>query len=103
MPAFPPDPDPPGAPDGPTRVWLVERTYSDDEQNIIVLIYATLDGRFDHRKERAVTDPRSMPTTRAAVTVDPDDLGRVADEDRQTWYAEAASRMAADHDPDDGV
>lgn len=50
-----------------------------------------------------MTDPRSMPTTRAAVTADPDDLGMVTDEDRRTWYAEEASRMAAEHEPDDAV
>jgi len=38
-----------------TRVWLVERTYSDDEQNLIILTYATADGRQDFRKERALT------------------------------------------------
>ena len=36
------------------RVWLVERTYGDDEQNMIILTYATPDGRRDYRKERAL-------------------------------------------------
>jgi len=34
------------------RVWLVERTYSDDEQNVIILTYATTDGTRYFRKER---------------------------------------------------
>ena len=38
-----------GADDG-VRVWLVERTYSDDEQNLAVLIYATPDGKRYCRK-----------------------------------------------------
>jgi hypothetical protein len=32
------------APSDAVRVWLVERTYSDDEQNLIILTYATPDG-----------------------------------------------------------
>ncbi|MFQ3295388.1 MAG: hypothetical protein ACI9PP_001689 [Halobacteriales archaeon] len=36
-------------------VWLVERTDSDDEQNLIILTYATPDGKRDFRKERALT------------------------------------------------
>lgn len=30
--------------DDTVRVWLVERTDSDDEQNVVVLTYATPDG-----------------------------------------------------------
>jgi len=37
------------------RVWLVERTYSDDEQNLIISTYATPDGRRYYRQERALT------------------------------------------------
>ncbi|MFQ3320223.1 MAG: hypothetical protein ACI80F_002301, partial [Natronomonas sp.] len=37
------------------RVWLVERTYGDDEQNLIILTYATPDGERYLRKERALT------------------------------------------------
>jgi hypothetical protein len=39
----------------PVQVWLVERTYSDDEQNMIILTYATTDGERYFRKERALT------------------------------------------------
>jgi hypothetical protein len=39
------------------RVWLVERTYSDDEQNLIILTYATPDGSRDYRKEVTALRP----------------------------------------------
>lgn len=102
------DPDadevPSEAPTEPTRVWLVERTYSDDEQNIIILVYATPDGEFYHRKERALTSfTSSGPATTAAVTVEPVDLGRVADDATRERYVAEAGRMAAAHDPDDPI
>jgi hypothetical protein len=92
------------ADDGPdgVRVWLVERTYSDDEQNLIVLTYATTDGERYFRKERALTAFSDHRDTTAAVTVEPHNLGEASDEER-AWYAEAASRTAAEHAPDDVV
>ncbi len=86
------------------RVWLVERTFSDDEQNIVILIYATPDGRRYHRKERALpsfSGPDRVTT--AAVSVAPDQLGRVTDPERRKRYAEEASRMAEIHEPSDAV
>lgn len=89
--------------DETVRVWLVERTYSDDEQNVIILIYATPDGRRYFRKERALTSfGGDRRTTTAALDVDRDNLGTVADEDRDRYAAEA-SRMAETHDPDDSI
>jgi hypothetical protein len=89
--------------DDSVRVWLVERTFSDDEQNIIILVYATPDGRRYFRKERALTSFQDHRDTTAAVDVDPDNLGTVDDTDERERYADAAGRMAADHDPDDVV
>jgi hypothetical protein len=89
--------------DGDVRVWLVERTYSDDEQNIIILTYATPDGEQVFRKERALTsftgDDRG---TTAALDVSPSNLG-AAEDDRIEAYAAEADRMAARHDPDDEI
>ena len=86
------------------RVWLVDRTYSDDEQNIIILTYATPDGERVYRKERALTsftgDDRG---TTAAVTVEPANLGAVADEETREQYAAEAARMAERYDPDDAI
>ncbi|MFC5277439.1 hypothetical protein ACFPM1_01460 [Halorubrum rubrum] len=53
-----------------TRMWLVERTYSDDEQNMVILTYATPDGaQYSERNARcprlrtcATRPPPSTPT-----------------------------------------
>ncbi|PSP99837.1 hypothetical protein BRC92_13635 [Halobacteriales archaeon QS_4_69_31] len=88
--------------DETVRVWLVERTYSDDEQNIIILVYATPDGERYYRRERALTSFTDVRDTTAAVDVDPDNLGTVEPGDRER-YATEARRMAAEHDPDEVV
>jgi hypothetical protein len=85
-----------------TRVWLVERTYSDDEQNVIILTYATPDGERYFRKERALTSFEDVRDTTAAVDVEPTQLGQTEPE-RRGQYAAEARRMAAEHDPDDVI
>ncbi|THE63149.1 hypothetical protein D8Y22_19790 [Salinadaptatus halalkaliphilus] len=85
----------------PVRVWLVERTYSDDEQNLIILTYATADGERYFRKERALTSFTDVRDTTAAVDANSDNLGTVNDSDLQEQYAAEAQRMADIHDPDD--
>ncbi|MFB6360142.1 MAG: hypothetical protein ABEH59_02345 [Halobacteriales archaeon] len=83
------------------RVWLVERTYSDDEQNLIILTYATPDGRREFRKERALPS-FSGPAreTPVSVPVDPSNLAAVEDEGTRKRYATEAARMAEKHPPD---
>ncbi|WP_255170955.1 hypothetical protein [Natrononativus amylolyticus] len=92
----------PGSTDG-VRVWLVERTYSDDEQNLIILTYATPDGDRYFRKERALTSFTDARETTAAVDAAPENLGAVDDPEQRAEYAAEAQRMAAAHDPDDAV
>ncbi|MFA9516704.1 hypothetical protein ACERIT_05740 [Halopenitus sp. H-Gu1] len=92
-----------GSDDDTVRVWLVERTYSDDEQNMVILVYATIDGDRYFRKERALTSFTDVRETTAAIVVDPGNLGRVEDPALRDRYSAEASRMAADHDPDDVV
>ena len=82
------------------RVWLVERTYSDDEQNIVILVYATPDGERYLRKERALTSFGDRRDTTAALDADPKNLGET-DEGKREQYAAEADRMATQHDPDD--
>jgi hypothetical protein len=89
--------------DDPVRVWLVERTYSDDEQNLIILTYATPDGRRYYRKERALTSFTDSRDTTAAIAADPGNLGTVDDPDLRERYAAEASRMRDAHDPDDVI
>jgi hypothetical protein len=91
------------APADSVRVWLVERTYSDDEQNLIILTYATTDGDRYFRKERALTSFTDSRDTTAAVDARPGNLGRVDDPDLQRRYAAEARRMADDHAPDDVI
>ncbi|WP_380675202.1 hypothetical protein [Salinigranum sp. GCM10025319] len=90
-------------PAGRVRVWLVERTYSDDEQNIIILVYATPDGERYYRKERALVSFSDRRETTAAVDVDPDSLGRVDEEETRERYAAEARRTRERYDPDDAV
>jgi hypothetical protein len=85
------------------RVWLAERTYSDDEQNLIILVYATPDGEQYLRRERALTSFDDDRPTTAAIDADPENLGRVSDAATRERYAQAASELAADCDPDDEV
>ena len=86
------------------RVWLVERTYGDDEQNLIVLTYATPDGARDFRKERALPSfsgpERDTPVS---LEVDPDNLGTVDDPAVRERYAAEVDRVRSTHDPDDAL
>jgi hypothetical protein len=87
----------------PVRVWLVERTYSDDEQNVVILIYATPDGERYFRKERALTSANDDRKTTAAVDVSPHNLGRTEDAETRERYLAESRRMAENYHPDDSV
>jgi hypothetical protein len=90
--------------DDTVRIWLVERTYSDDEQNLIILTYATPDGEHGFREERALPSfSGSGRETTAALDVDPGNLGGAADPETRERYAREASRMADEHDPGDAI
>lgn len=84
------------------RVWLVERTYGDDELNLIILVYATTDGERYVRKERALTSFADDRPTRASLSVAVGELGETGPDDRERYAAEA-TRMADRHDPGDHV
>lgn len=87
----------------PVRMWLVERTYSDDEQNMVILTYATIDGDRYFRKERALTSFSDVRDTTAAVDADPANVGTVDDPADRERFATEAERMARVHDPDDVI
>jgi hypothetical protein len=89
--------------DGSVQVWLVERTYSDDEQNLIILTYATPDGTRYYRKERALTSFTDERDTTAGLQADPAKLGDVTDADQRQEYADAARRTRESHDSDDTI
>ena len=86
---------------GYVRVWLVERTCSDDERNVIVLTDATPDGKRYFRKERALTSLSDERDTTAAVDADPSNLGHFDDPDLREQYVTEAARMATAREPDD--
>ena len=90
--------------DDEIRAWLVERTYSDDEQNLVILVYATRDGERYLRKERALTS-FTGPTrdTYAAIDAPAERFGSVIDPAERERYAAEAMRMAEGHDPTDTV
>ena len=86
------------------QVWLVERTFSDDEQNIVILLYATPDGTRVLRKERALTSfTGPARETSAAVEAEPQNLDSVDDPETRERFATEAARMQAEYAPDDAV
>jgi len=86
------------------RVWLVERTYGDDEQNMVILTYATPDGTREFRKERALTSfTGDHRDTSVSMTVDPDNLGTVSDEETRERYVAEIERMREKHAPTDSL
>lgn len=88
--------------DKKTRVWMVERTYSDDEQNLIILVYATRDGKKYVRKERALTSFQGTGAeAEASILVDEDRLADVNDRETQERYAREAERMSERYEPGD--
>ncbi|OLZ42662.1 hypothetical protein A6E15_07810 [Natrinema saccharevitans] len=71
---------------------------------MVILVYATEDGRQYHRRERALTSfGGPARETKASLVVPPNSLGTVDDAATRERYAEEAARMAARHDPDDSV
>lgn len=91
------------ADDGKVRVWLVERTYSDDEQNLIILEYATIDGERYMRKERALTSFDDVRETTAAIDVDPGNVAPVKDDGLRERYAAEAERISQRYEPEESV
>lgn len=85
------------------RVWLVERTYSDDEQNIIILVYATPDGSKYLRKERSLTSFGDVRDTTAAVDAKAGSLGAVDDAEQRDEYAAEVERTREQYAPDEAI
>ncbi len=83
-----------------TTVWLVDRQF--DSKGLVRLTYATEDGTRVHTKELAEQRLVTGNGITAARDVDESALGESPDEEIERFAAEA-SRMAAEHDPDDVV
>ena len=82
------------------RLWLVDRTYTD--KGLVSLVYATTDGEHQLHKQRSMNMLNQVDVT-AAVDADPASLDAVDDEDTRERYADEATRMAEQHDPDEAV
>lgn len=82
------------------RLWLVERTYTD--RDLVVLVYATPDGRRRRRKELAST-MLERTTVTAAIEAETDELDAVDDEATRERYAAEVERVREDHDPDEPI
>jgi hypothetical protein len=82
------------------RLWLAERTYTD--RDLVVLVYATPDGKRQRRKELSSTMLRRTTVT-AAIEADADDLESVDDPATRERYATEIERVRKKHDPDDPI
>ncbi|MDY6780313.1 MAG: hypothetical protein SV760_07175 [Halobacteria archaeon] len=89
--------------DGKRRLWLVERSYSEEIQNLLRLTYATRDGSEYLRKELSLSSPRQADRITAATDVSEEKLVETQDDETRERYAKEATRMAESHDPDERV
>jgi hypothetical protein len=83
-----------------TRVWLVERSYGNDE-DLVTLVYATPDGTC--RLKKQLSHNMLSGTEITAAQDVPDERLEAAPASEQERYATEAERMAENHDPDDAV
>ena len=86
--------------DGGERLWLVERTYTD--RDLVVLVYATPDGRRRFRRELSPSMV-GRTTVTAAAEADPDDLEAVDDPETRQRYADEVDRVRESHEPDESI
>ena len=86
--------------DGGERLWLVERTYTD--RDLVVLVYATPDGRWRYRRELSPSMV-GRTTVTAATEVDANDLEAVDDPETRQRYAGEVDRIRGSHDPDESI
>jgi hypothetical protein len=82
------------------RVWLVERGYNN--RDLITLKYAPPEGDRIFRKELA-SQAVDLDSVTAAKDVSPTNLESVDDSELQQRYADEATRMAEEHDPEDTI
>ncbi|MDZ7687125.1 MAG: hypothetical protein U5J64_00110 [Halobacteriales archaeon] len=86
-----------------TRVWLVERAYSEEVQNMLELVYATSDGERHLHLQKMLSSPHQADTITAARDVPEEKLEPVRDEEDAERYEREAERMREKHEPDDRV
>jgi len=89
--------------DDETRVWLVERAYSEEVQNMLELVYATPEGDRHFRLQKMLSVPQQADTITAARDVPDGKLEPVRDEETEDRYAREADRMRERYEPDETV
>lgn len=92
-----------GAEDERVRVWLVERAYSEEVQNMLELVYATPDGSRVLHLQKMLSSPHQADTITAARDVPEEKLEPVRGEEDAERYAREAERMSEKYDPDETV
>lgn len=85
------------------RVWLVERAYSEEVQNMLELVYATPDGSRMLHLQKMLSTPQQADEITAARNVRAEKLEPVRDEDTKERYAREAERMREKYEPDETV
>ena len=86
-----------------TRVWLVERSYSEEVQNMLELVYAVEDGGRKLHLQKMLQTPRQADEVTAARDVDDGKLEPVRDEDERERYRREVERMRERYDADEAV
>lgn len=86
-----------------TRVWLVERSYSEEVQNMLELVYATPDGERMLHLQKMLSTPRQADEVTAARDVDEEKLEPVRDDEYVERYSREVERMRERYDPDEAV
>ena len=78
-------------------VYFVDRSFSDDELNLLILRYATIDGEHVYRREKALTSFQGgdIPIEQR-LEVSPDDLVEVVDPTSKDHYRDAAQAIRSD-------
>lgn len=86
-----------------TRVWLVERAYSEEVQNMLELVYATEDGERKLHLQKMLSTPRQADEVTAARDVDGEKLEPVRDDEDVERYVREVERMREEYDADEAV
>jgi len=84
-------------------VWLVERAYSEEVQNMLKLVYSTPDGKHHLHLQKMLSTPRQADEITAARDVPTEKLEPIREENRQERYAREAERMREKYEPDETV
>ena len=85
------------------RVWLVERAYSEEVQNMLELVYATPDGSRMLHLQKMLSSPHQADTITAARDIPDEKLEPVREKEEAERYAREADRMREKYEPGERV